>query len=539
VAQSDTADKAQMPETVTRDGLYVRKATGLVREVSPVSGLLFNVLPAAPGVGLAVFIFFALGVFPGAHIIADYWLTGVIAVAIALPFGFLGTALARSGGDYILVSRSLGAPFGVASSISLAVAAILSVAVVATAFVEYGVIPAFQTIGLIVGSKSWLHTATTLSDKGYTLVLSLALVAGAVVLQAIRLRTSMRFQNISFLIAGLGMLAGLIVMLATTRAGFIAKFDDVAGSGAYAHIVATGHKMGIAKPGTSWKNTVPTIGIISALVIFSWWSANYGGEIRAPRPWSTILSMTVSVGIVAAVYTVMTIGLNHLVGSYFVAASSGGATSSVPPYWFVFVAIAVKSAPFAVILVVTYLFWFPIWCWLQMAQPIRAMFAWAYDGIFPRAVTKIDDRTHIPVGALAVAAALSVAATIWAVYAKSFLTVLSTTSLFNVTTIELVAFSAILLPFLKPDLWRRTPAAIRIAGIPLLSIVGVLGAAAGGFIFYLYMEYPGLGIAHPLRNILAMVGCIVLGFALYYGAAAIQRRRGIDVSLNYGELPAE
>lgn len=95
-------------ETFTREGLYVRKSTGLVREVSPFSALLFNILPTVPGVGLAVSVFFALGVFPGAHIISAYWLTGLIALAIALPFAFLATAFARSGGDYILVSRSLG-----------------------------------------------------------------------------------------------------------------------------------------------------------------------------------------------------------------------------------------------------------------------------------------------------------------------------------------------------------------------------------------------------------------------------------------------
>ena len=536
---TDQAGTPVKGETFKREGYFVRKSTGLVREVSPFSALLFNVLPTVPGVGLAVSVFFVFGVFPGVHIFSAYWITGLIALAIALPFAFLGTAFPRSGGDYILVSRSIGPPFGLASSFSLLVAAVMATAFVAVTFAKFGIVPAIQTIGFISGSKGWLNTATTLSSKGYTVLFSLIMLVIAFFLGGIRLRSAMRFQNWSFAIAGAGLLAGLIVMLAVSRSSFVSKYNSVAGPHAYQSVVAAAHKTGLAAPGTSWSNTVPVIGVIAFLFIFSWWSAHYGGEISRPRNGSTFVVMTVSILIFVIVYVVMTAALDHLVGSYFLAASSASTTATVPTYWFTFVAIGAKSVPFAVFLMVTYLFWFPMWTWLQIAQPIRAMFAWAFDGVFPKAVAEVNERTHAPLVALGITAVLSIAATFWAVYSGGFLTILSTVTLFNLTPMWFVSLGAILLPFLKPDLWRTTPLARRYAGVPLLSFVGALGFVAVSFVFYLYMHYAGLGIVHKVRTVVAMALCILIGFAIYYAGAALQRRRGIDVSLNYGELPGE
>jgi APA family basic amino acid/polyamine antiporter len=525
-------------QTFTREGLYVRKATGLVREVSPFSALLFNILPTVPGVGLAVSVFFALGVFPGAHIISAYWLTGLIALAIALPFAFLGTAFARSGGDYILVSRSLGPRFGLASSFSLLVAAVLATALVCTFFPSIGIVPGLQTIGLISGNHWWVQAGTTLSTKGWTLVLSFLMLFVALFLGGIRLRSAMRFQNISFAIAGLGMLAGFITMLTVSRSEFEAKFNEISGAGSYAKIIADAHKAGVGPPGTSWSNTVPVLGVLAFLFIFSWWSSHYGGEIRAARTRGALVTMTLSILAYVLIYTFMTLALFHLVGQDFLAASSA-VPGSVPAFWFIFVAIGAKSTIFAIFLVVTFLFWFPMWTWLQIAQPIRAFFAWAYDGLFPRAVTTVSPRTHAPVVALALTGVLASGALIWAVYSSSFLTVISTVTLFNLTPMAFVAVSAILLPYLKPELWRQTPLARRVAGVPLLTIIGVLGLAAVVFVFYLYMHYDGLGVVHKVRTVIAMAACVVAGFSLYEVASIVQRRHGVDVDLNFGELPAE
>ena len=44
---------SSIPEVTARQGMFVRNSTGLVRDVSPVSALLFNTLTAVPGLALA------------------------------------------------------------------------------------------------------------------------------------------------------------------------------------------------------------------------------------------------------------------------------------------------------------------------------------------------------------------------------------------------------------------------------------------------------------------------------------------------------
>lgn len=531
-------------ETVAREGLFVRRATGLVRDVSPFSATLFNVLPTVPGVGLAISVFWVLAVFPGAKMISGYWLVGLIALAIALPFAFLAAAIPRSGGDYMLVSRSLGPPFGLASSLSTMAAVLLATAFVASTFATVGLVPGLATIGLVSGSEGWVDAANTLSSKNWTLVISLGMLAITLLLGGLRLRTVMRFQNLSFAIAGLGLLAAAITMFTVSTESFAAKFDDVAGSGSYGSILRAAEQAGVGAPGTSWANTVPALGALAFLFVFSWWSSHYAGEIRAQHTWKGVGTMTISVLISVVTFSIMTWAFYNMAGSEFVAAANALSGTedyplSVSPFWLMFVAIAAKSTAFAVFLVITFFFWFPMWTWLQIAQPVRALFAWSFDGVLPSRVAYVSPRTHSPLVALAIVGILSIAGLVWSIYSSDFFTVLATLTLLNMTPMLFVAISAIAVPFLRPDIWKRTPVRGRVLGVPLLSLVGLIGLAAVVFVIYVLLKYPDLGIQHRARTLFAMGGSIVAGFALYYVVRTIQRGRGIDISLNYRVIPPE
>jgi amino acid transporter len=240
----------------------------------------------------------------------------------------------------------------------------------------------------------------------------------------------------------------------------------------------------------------------------------------------------------------MTVAFYHMAGAHFVAAANAvnGTKDyplTVPPYWFVFVAIAAKSSVFAIFLIVTFMFWFPIWTWLQIAQPMRALFAWAFDGVLPKKVAYVNERTGIPLIALVITGFLSAGGIAWAIYSSNFFTVLATVTLLNMTPMVFVGLAALLLPFLKPHLWRQTPIPGRAFGVPVLAVVGLAGAAASAFVIFLFLKYPGLGITNRTNTLLSMGASIVAGFVLYFVARAVQRSRGIDIALNYSDIPPE
>jgi hypothetical protein len=48
-----------------------------------------------------------------------------------------------------------------------------------------------------------------------------------------------------------------------------------------------------------------------------------------------------------------------------------------------------------------------------------------------------------------------------------------------------------------------------------------------------------VGIEHVVTALYWVIGCAIAAIVLYYGASAMQRRRGVDLSLVYKTLPPE
>src|SRR5437879_5815469 len=103
-----------MAKSASSSGLFIRQASGLVRDVSMTNALFFNIAAfVGTAVGWAV-VFYAL--FPewqGLGISAYAWmaiLTGIACYFLGMIFASLTTAMPRSGGDYVFTSRIIS-PF--------------------------------------------------------------------------------------------------------------------------------------------------------------------------------------------------------------------------------------------------------------------------------------------------------------------------------------------------------------------------------------------------------------------------------------------
>ena len=91
---------------------FARRATGLVRDIKVRDAVIFNVLPACPGLVMAVSIFWILSAFSGVNVYAAIAITVVCSFLISGAFGLLSQIMPRSGADYILVSRSVHPALG-------------------------------------------------------------------------------------------------------------------------------------------------------------------------------------------------------------------------------------------------------------------------------------------------------------------------------------------------------------------------------------------------------------------------------------------
>jgi hypothetical protein len=130
---------------------------------------------------------------------------------------------------------------------------------------------------------------------------------------------------------------------------------------------------------------------------------------------------------------------------------------------------------------------------------------------------------------------------IWDVFGFSSLTLVST--LVIAVTFFGTSLSAVLLPFVKKDLYKASPLVnFRIGKIPLVSAFGLAFCLYLLFLFYQWFIDPLELYGISYRNVTALVftAALYAGAAiLYAGMRAWRRSHGIDVDKIYGEIPVE
>src|SRR5215203_770033 len=160
--------RGEMASQGESTGTYARRATGLVREVSPFSTLVFNMAGQPTAVFLAISIFFTLGLFPGGSIWLGFAMALLAALIICLCYGLFTSAIPRSGGDYVLVGRITHPVIGLISSFFWTSGVILSIAFVALAFVTVALGPSLTAVGLVSGQDSLVTAGEDILDsKGW------------------------------------------------------------------------------------------------------------------------------------------------------------------------------------------------------------------------------------------------------------------------------------------------------------------------------------------------------------------------------------
>ncbi len=135
---------------------------------------------------------------------------------------------------------------------------------------------------------------------------------------------------------------------------------------------------------------------------------------------------------------------------------------------------------------------------------------------------------------------LSVAVFLWAVNAASFFQILVYATLVQLIAMGLVGLSALLVPWVKPDLYRASATHRRFLGIPVVSIAGAGAVAVSVLIWVLYFNYKTQFGLTNLGRMFAIFG-VTIGAAIvyYFVARFVRRNQGVDLDLVYAEIPPE
>jgi basic amino acid/polyamine antiporter, APA family len=557
------AEVAQRPAAVAQPH-FARRATGFVRDIRVRDAVIFNVLPACPGLVMAVSVFWVLSTFTGVNLYLAILITIACAFLISSAFGLLSQIMPRSGGDYILISRSLHPGLAIGSSILIGTSAMLAMGYwgVFTANICIG--PMLTMFGVSVDSH-WLQNAgVTLTHHPWNMIIGFVEVAILAAIMASGTRLLMRVQFWLFIAAMAGFIVAAITLLVTSHSGFIGDYNSYARpfthhADTYNYFLAQAKATGTnVHAGTSLHNTIIASGAFIAFGVWAWYSVNYAGEIRQAGTRRNWYSMLGGLALTFIPILLMVLLLEKTVSYPFLTAvnavSSNAKVYTLPnqPWWITLVSSIANNGVFVAFMGITFICWAPLIVYTQIVQPVRALFAWAFDQVIPEKIATVNERTHTPVFSLGLIAVASIFFLYLAAYSNSFLKYVALSTIVGFPTFIMVGISAIVFPYRRRASYEASVSNMSLFGVPLLVYFGIGSIAAGLFGGWLWLKYPLLGLPNagksigdqlftsPLNGGLALVATgLIAGGIIYFVGRAWRRTQGIDIALNYLEIPPE
>jgi amino acid transporter len=533
----------------TQAGMFVRNSTGLVREVKPWQAMAINFITGAPPFVIGIALFGALNGFPGGDFFVAALLTIPLALGVVYAFGFMTAAMPRSGGDYIIVSRTLHPALGTISAACISLSSFLSIAFEGIAFVTLAIVPSLIVVGLVGGHHtlvSWGQTVATSHNWQFFLGCVGIVAAGIAVGAGWTWAKRFMFTLLGFSLFGL-VIATLIALIAGKNS-FIHHFNTFAqpythNPDTYHATIAAAQKNGVnVHPAFSFVKTIPVIAVIAGISIYAYWSTFFAGELRQGNSLKTANRMgAASISILLSVIVFVAVFFLGFGKPFLTAANAGGLPSqlgSSAAYFFLSSAY-VNNTAFAIFMVLTFVLFWPVIIAETMLQPPRTLFAWSFDGIAPKAVAAVTKR-GVPLLATVITVAGSIAAYAWAVYiAKNFFQVIVYATLAQLITHVLIGLSAISFPYRRRALYQASVSAKEVAGIPLVVVAGIGAILTSVFLYWAFFHYPFFGLQAKQNIVYWVGGAVAFGLLWYLGARYVRQQEGVDIDRVYAEIPPE
>ncbi len=402
-----------MTTTTATPEVFVRKASGLVRVMSPWAAFVYNILTM--GLIFPWTYLWAPGALPGGKLVWGILLAMLIEIPIAFVYVWLSTAMPRSGGDYVFESRVFGG--GVAFTVVMSgyVIWILQWVALSGWLVSYlGFAPLFLGLGATLGNSSLFNLGIWFTQSTGIVVVSIlnALIAAYILVTGFK--NYIKLQNVMIVSIAIAFLTTLIVLFTVDPATVPQKLNafSVAAGGS-----ANFYQEAIDAVKTAGIDLNPPFSLLATLLIapIAWtslqwatYSAQQNGEIKDARSFSSQTFIMVGSLIVTGVLlALLAVGLEKAIGTHFLYVAGAGYWSLIPEaniagfnLWPPILAVALTGSPIVVILIA---FGYIMNghqivhnCYIGMTRVIVAM---SLDRLLPEWFSRVDERHHTPANA--------------------------------------------------------------------------------------------------------------------------------------------
>src|ERR1700690_2290346 len=472
--------------------VFTRKASGLVRVMSPWSAMFYNIL--AMGVIFPWTYLWAPGSLPGGHLVWGILLAMLFELPIALVYVFLSTALPRSGGDYVFQSRVWGG--GVAFAITMSGIVIWQLVWIALAgwLLSYlGFAPLFLGLGATLGNPTLAAIGIWFTQPIPITIVSILNAAGALTLLSSGFKNYGSFQRVMISGAAIAVFTTLIVLFFANPADVPAKlnaFSVAVGGvpnyyqGAIDAVKAKGIDM---NPPFSLLATLLVAPIAWTSLQWATYSAEQNGEIKDAKSFKTQAFIFVGGLVITGVLlALLGAAFQRALGTQFLYVAGAGYWSGVRQaniagfnLWPPILAVALTGSPIFVVLIgIGY-----ILNSFQIANNImigcsRIMVAASLDRAMPEWFSRVNEKFHTPVNALAAFFVASIPAIICYNNVSGWVALTLGVTFGGGLGFTGSALAGIFFPFKAKEVYAASPGAKYMVNSYLGMLLGVVGVFA-------------------------------------------------------------
>jgi len=531
--------------------VFVRDATGLVRELGAWEASAINFCGETVATGLISFFLYTF-LFPGADLVLAMAISVIVFVPLSVTYAMSLAAMPRSGGDYVFISRAMHPSLGFMLVLSLNVWFAFYSGAFANWIFTIGLAPTLSIIGNVLRDSSLTALSSTLSQPLTATVGGAIIIVLTAAIAIMSTKWTTRLITVLIWLGFVSIAAIAAVFLTNTNQSFHAAFNSYASSFSnstdyYATIQTSAAQAGFTQTGFSWADTIGMVPFGAYIFLYVSEMQAAGGEIKSAKRTAYLASLiTMVVGggfsILAAAAYENTVTLSFANAITYASANALHAyvLPVAPTYNFLASLLVANNVPELWLLNIGFVTTSVALLLMYYIFTPRYFLATAFDRIMPEKLASVSERFHSPHVAIIVAAVLAlITLPIYSYYA----TVLATLS---AVLGELVfgylifGLATIVFPFAKHTkaIYQSSPINKSIAGVPVITILGILNSAVLGYLGYLLFVNSTYGVNSTV-SIIAVLLIAAAAPIWYFARKAQWKTKGLDLGMAFTEIPPE
>ncbi|MEM3870233.1 MAG: amino acid permease [Candidatus Korarchaeum sp.] len=528
--------------------IFVRRSSGLIREVYPKDSFIYNVYFTAYFTALVFVYLIALYVVPAQALVPGLMLSTALFAFQVLVYALMSTAMPRSGGDYVIISRALHPLLGFISSWNWFIWLAFWFAFGGYTFSCVALSTMLMTLGLVTNNASLVSLGEELANPIPSLIVGTLIMVTFLLLTSFGLRRFLKVQLVTFVVGVVGVLIGLIYLASCDPAAYASTLNKLMSQ--YTGIPDTYNAIIDAAKGLGWGTervygfTIEhLIKVLPAAYLAVPWTMGtvfIAGEVAQVRR-AQLIGGVGGLAFIGGLTVLIAFLLQKAMGIEFLSAFSylfynppENLNIPIQPYFNTLAFLIIENPLLNLWANLGFIFL----GWMYMAQNLlndsRLLFAWSFDRLIPEKFAEVSERFKSPIYALLTVFIIA-EIFLFAIIFVPELQVISSIMALSFSVI-IMSLAAIFFPYLRREMFERCEVNWRVFGVPVITILGALSLTVNLIANYYWITDPNYGAVNDI-SVAAMLTVILVGIVIYSIGIYRMKRKGIDVSKVYTQLP--